>query len=75
LKPTIGQIVIYHPLPDDEDGCQPNGAVKDLPAIIVAVWSDTYLNLKVITDGLKDTWVTSVSEGTGPRNWSWPERI
>ncbi len=52
-----------------------NGTVKDVPAVIVAVWSETCVNLKVIGDGPQDTWVTSVSEGTGERSWSWPERV
>jgi hypothetical protein len=73
MKPTIGRIVIYHPCADPRnDDVFANGGVKDVPAVITAVWSDSCVNLKVFCDGPRDTWVTSVSEGTGERNWSWP---
>ena len=71
MKPSIGRIVIYHPLPNNEDFCSPNAV--DQPAVIVAVWSDTCVNLKVLTDGPHDVWVTSVVEGKEARHWSWPE--
>ncbi len=46
----------------------------DLPAIIVAVWNDTCVNLKVFSDGAHDLWITSCVQGTEGRNWSWPTR-
>jgi hypothetical protein len=65
MKPTIGRIVIYTLY----DGFEP------CPAVIVRVWSDTCVNLKVFIDGPQDMWVTSVCEGTGPRSWHWPAKV
>ena len=78
MNPTIGRIVIYHPCSDSRnDDVFSNGSAKDVPAIIVAVWGRTCVNLKVIADGPRDTWVTSVtldeSETPQPRTWSWPQ--
>lgn len=71
MKPTIGRIVIYN-MPDYlKNGVNGNKSDK-LPAIIVAVWSETMVNLKVITDGQNDLWVTSASQGDGPNQWNWP---
>lgn len=75
MRPTIGRIVIYHPCKDRQDYVYQNGHANDTPAIIVAVWSDTTVNLKVLTDGPTDVWVTSSTLGTNERQWSWPERI
>jgi hypothetical protein len=75
MKPTIGRTVIFHrsPYEEDTDGngiaCSP-----DLPAVIVRVWSDDCVNLKVLSDGRKDIWVTSVHQGTDVHQWSWPDR-
>jgi hypothetical protein len=70
MKPTIGRIVIFH-VPVAEITSKINFA-KDLPAIIVRVWADDLVNLKVITDGTEDVWKTSVKIGDGPDQWSWP---
>jgi hypothetical protein len=71
MKPTIGRIVIFN-MPDYlKNGVNGNKSEK-LPAIIVAVWSETTVNLKVLTDGLNDLWVTSVSLGDAEGNWNWP---
>ena len=71
MKPTIGRIVIYN-VPDYvKNGINGNKQTK-LPAIIVAVWSETTVNLKVITDGQNDVWVTSSSIGDGLGQWNWP---
>jgi hypothetical protein len=43
-----------------------------LPAVVVAVWGPTTLNLKVIRDGEGELWVTSVLEGEHEGNWEWP---
>ena len=59
MKPTIGRVVIYNTTQEDRDfmSKQPDCNVHDkLPAIIVAVWSETYVNLKVICDGKLDLW-------------------
>src|SRR5689334_3129034 len=85
MKPTIGRIVIYNTTQEDRDrqsyeGVNGNGPVRitvgnvqmQLPAIIVAVWGDTCVNLKVINDGQNDFWVTSSLQGDGERQWNWP---
>lgn len=71
MKPTTGRIVNFRMTEDLKN--RVNGNKQDvLPAIIVAVWSDTVVNLKVITDGINDLWVTSVPYGDAQYNWSWP---
>ena len=78
MKPTIGRIVIYNTTEADKAKMRAAGLngtcnVQDiLPAIIVAVWSDECVNLKVITDGILDLWVTSALKGDQPMNWNWP---
>lgn len=56
MKPTLGRIVIYRLTDSDADI---NGA-REFPAIIVRVWSDTCVNLKVLLDDDQDRWATSV---------------
>ncbi len=70
MKPSIGRIVIYHH-PGSADGKYPP---TDSPAIIQHVAEDGSVRLWVFgpkglhtDDGLKF--------GTGPCEWSWPERI
>jgi hypothetical protein len=71
MKPTLGRIVIFN-VPDYiKNGINGNKQDK-LPAIIVAVWSETTVNLKIITDGQNDIWVTSVSQGDNVNQWNWP---
>lgn len=43
------------------------------PAIVVRTW-DTSVQLQVFLDGNDTYWATSVSEGDGERQWSWPPR-
>ena len=66
--PTVGRIVMFHS-PTIE------GSVF-LPAIVVKVHSPTNLNLQIFQDrgGDGTVYATSISEGTGPNTWSWPER-
>ena len=86
MKPTIGRIVHFvqktHVYGQDK--------IVHLPAIIVAVWSDTCVNLQVFTDGSSsesDTapngnpqsikWITSASYSEAEDanyTWHWPER-
>lgn len=77
MKPTIGRIVIYHTTEEDKEKMRlaPNcNEANHLPAIIVAVWSDTLVNLSVIYDGnYIDPWKTSINEGIGQGEWSWPK--
>lgn len=80
MAPTIGRIVIYNTTDSDKEkmrlasrttGCN----VQDkLPAIVVAVWGEECVNLKVICDGNLEIWATSVTLGDNPYNWNWPER-
>lgn len=69
MEPTIGRIVIFN-VPEEMKP-RVNFAEK-LPAIIVRVWSDGVVNLKIITDGPEDIWDTSVHMGDGPHQWNWP---
>jgi hypothetical protein len=82
MKPTIGRIVHFVQKKPAGYG----DALVHLPAIIVAVWSDTCVNLQVFTDGTNSDpeetnrvkWVTSATldetETPQPRTWHWPER-
>jgi hypothetical protein len=47
------------------------------PAIVVRRWSDvptSVIQLQVFLDGNDTFWATSVAEGDGERQWSWPPR-
>lgn len=73
-SPYIGQIVLYHVSPTNAPDLTHNHTEhEDLPAIIVRVWSDTCVNIKVITDGPVDVWKTSVVLGDQPGEWSYVE--
>ena len=75
-KPSIGRIVIYNTTDDDraQTGSFNNcNSCLQLPAIIVNVWNDTCVNLKVIVDGsIPDIWKTSVCQGKKEGFWDWP---
>ena len=83
MKPTIGRIVHFVQKKPAGYG----DALVHLPAIIVAVWGDTCVNLQVFTDGTNSDadetnrvkWVTSATldeaETPQPRTWHWPERV
>jgi hypothetical protein len=83
-KPTVGRIVNYFVSENDTDAIKYNFSAQDiqegkavLPAIIVRVWSDTCVNLKVLTDGPVDAWKTSVSKNEKVNyagSWNWPAR-
>ena len=73
MKTTIGRIVIYKPTPAEQIEMDKTGNVQnELPAVIVAVWSDTCVNLKVFADGVSDIWKTSVILGDNEGEWNWP---
>lgn len=76
MKPTIGRIVIFK-YPTNERCHHTNGAIE-CPAMIVRVWSDTCVNLKLIEDGPQNSWRTSVLQGelagTDGASWRWPDR-
>jgi hypothetical protein len=83
MKPTIGRIVHY--VQKKPAWCGPGAGVLHLPAIIVAVWGWSCINLQVFTDGTNSDeqnmrpvkWVTSVSldasENPQAHTWHWPE--
>lgn len=83
MKPSIGRIVHFV---QAKPAGYPAGQLVHLPAIIVAVWGDTCVNLQVFTDGTNSDesnmapvkWITSVSidESEAPqvRTWHWPEK-
>lgn len=60
MELTIGRIVIFN-VPEDMKP-KVNFAEK-LPTIIVRVWSQDCVNLKIISDGMEDIWQTSVTKG------------
>lgn len=82
MKPTIGRIVHFVQKKPEGYG---EGNIH-LPAIIVAVWGDSCVNLQVFTDGSSSEgqhyangvkWVTSATldeDVMQPRTWHWPER-
>lgn len=80
MKPTIGRVVIYKTTEEDKDyfrsltqKWQTINVSDQLPAMIVAVWSDTCINVQVMLDGVQSTmWKTSVNQGDVEGQWSWP---
>lgn len=79
MKPTIGRIVVYNTTEEQRKVMAENNrqgvanVQSQLPAIIVAVWSDTCVNLKVIQDGYQlDNWIKSANQGDNEGNWDWP---
>jgi hypothetical protein len=70
MSPTIGRIVIYNFSPEEARAV--NNSSAKAAAVITAVWSDTCVNLKVLTDGPSDIWKTSRVLGDGPDSWAWP---
>ena len=69
MKVTIGRVVIFN-VPED---LKPKvNFAEVLPAIVVRVWSDDVVNLKIFTDGPEDIWTTSIPKGTEPNQWNWP---
>lgn len=75
MKPTIGRIVMYNPTKEEKETMEknPNCNVADkLPGVVVAVWSETTINLKVMLDGQGDLWKTSAQQGEGEGQWHFP---
>lgn len=77
MKPKIGQIVEYIPTQEDENYMGNTNTIcnksKLLPAVIVAVWGDTCVNLKVFLDGVGELWRTSSIQGNLPGQWHFME--
>lgn len=72
-KLTVGRIVHYQVASVDDANIKHNH-VELLPAVVVRVWSETTVNLKVLTDGPVDVWKTSIVQGDEPGQWNWPAR-
>lgn len=77
MKPSVGRIVHFVNKFGNERNC--------VAALVVCVWSNTCVNLRVFYDGTNDVpegtneWETSVSfddkEVPDPRTWHWPPKI
>lgn len=80
MKPTIGRVVIYKTTEAERATMkaapyfgQYCNIQDELPATVVAVWSDTCLNLRVKLDGSgPDVWRASVNQGNEEGQWNWP---
>lgn len=46
-------------------------AGQECPAMVVAVWGGTCVNLKVMLDGTDTFWGLSRNQGEGPGTWRW----
>jgi hypothetical protein len=64
--PSIGRIVHFQATADGGKA----------PAIVVKVQTPSTVNLRVFSDDDHPVkYVTSVSQGTGPHSWNWPEQL
>lgn len=73
-KPSIARLVIV-----SMDPARNNGA-NEAPAVITRVWSDTLINVRVLSDGDGVEWRTSVElldeKPADPRHVAWwPPRV
>ncbi len=70
----IGKTVHYKPTQEDKNYMKNANTICNssdlLPAIIVADWSESCVNLKVLLDGVGDLWKTSMQKGTEEGNWN-----
>jgi len=81
MVPTLGRTVLYTfpvgiPLGHELEA----GQSQTVPAVVVAVWSPTCVNLRVFQDGSAvPLWVTSVSHREAADLdagfWVWPPRV
>lgn len=69
MKPSIGRIVHFYA----------HGETSPQAAIVVAVWSDTCVNLVAFNGGGTSSTQSSVLEGeaadTTRSRWCWPPRV
>jgi hypothetical protein len=79
MKPSIGRIVHYVLTAEDS----PHHPGDHRPAIVVRVWSEDCVNLRVFCDGGndrpdgQDLWITSATldaSAAAGGTWHWPER-
>ena len=71
MKPSIGRIVVYHH-PGSADGKFPP---KLSPGMIQRVNEDGTVEMIVFSVYGGLFFNHNVEEGTGPSQWSWPERV
>lgn len=71
MKPSIGRIVVYHHLGSADGLHKP----KDSPALIQKVNEDGTVEMVVFSVYGGLFFNHNVAEGTGPSQWSWPERV
>lgn len=87
MNPTVGRILHYtlsktdaeriSKLPSNQN---PHYAGDVLPLLVCRVWPNEFgtdksgVNGQVFLDGSDSLWVTSVGEGAGEGQWSWPPR-
>ena len=78
MEASIGRIVHYKPTAEERTEWgelgNPIGEDEWLPAIVVAVWPEGKVNLRVFIDGDGLPWLTTISSGEGEANWRWPPR-
>ena len=75
--PTVGRIVLYRVGARNENVLIRQNQIAPgdlLPAMIVRVWDEGRVNLRVICDGTFDAWEPAVSQGDEPGQWNWPLR-
>lgn len=72
MKPSIGRIVHYYP----HDGDRFGETGEPIAAVVVRVWTDECVNLRLLTDTTDTPWITSVryDESHAECSWSWPPR-
>lgn len=77
LAPEVGDIVLYRVSASDASELRHNhhADLPTLPAVVVRVWTETTVNLKVWTDGPTDVWVTSAMRGDGAGEWEFRPEI
>jgi hypothetical protein len=80
-KATLGRIVMvsldanYARLLSELGGSS-YAVGQRVPAVIVHVWQNEMVNLKIFADAPSDLWITNVdfSPVHQARTWNWPER-
>ena len=78
MKPTIGRIVHYYPTASDHPQDFLNQKLGEpIAAVIVKVWTEECVNLRLISDSDSTAWITSIcyDEAHSEMSWSWPPRV
>lgn len=56
------------------DGQHEERTGQVVSVVVTRVWNDTMINGQAFLDGNDSLWVTSVEQGDGHGQWSWPPR-